>query len=224
MSRRISGNFGLLACLGALAVGGSSTAAFAQPAAAAIQDPYPPAARALNLSGHVTLGCTAGADGRVYDCGVASEDPSGWGFGQGALKLAPTLNVGAGDANRPVQVPIAFRLEAAEVSNPQIKAPGFFIPSDQVNWLQKPDANDYGLTYPARAQEYDRPVQVEAACRVAAGGVLTACVVLSAKPDSKDIVEAVAQVASRFRMASTTRGGGPVDNGVVKVTLDWSPN
>ena len=222
MSTRMTDGIGLLACLGALAVGGSSTAVVAQPAADAAEDPYPAAAHALNLSGHATLKCMATAEGRVLDCAVASEDPAGWGFGQGALKLAPTINLGPGAPDRPVQVPVGFRRDSNEISDPQLKAPGFFIPSDQVTWVRQPQADDYALTYPEKASQYNRPVRVELGCRVGAEGLLTSCVVLSAHPDSQDIPKAVAHMASRYQMAPRTKIGAPVENGVVKVTLNWA--
>jgi len=226
MSRQIAQNFGALACIGILTVGTSSTAGPAEPAPRpvvnSIEDPYPPAARALNLPGHATLNCAANADGSVHNCTVANEDPPDWGFGQGALKVAPTINVGPGVPGRQVQLPISFQLENGEVSNPQIRTPGFFIPSDQIKWVLKPEARDFAATYPDDALQQQRQVRVVFACRVAAKGTLTSCVVLSKEPKDEDILKAVSYMTTRFRMAPRLRDGGPVENGVMKMALRWT--
>ncbi len=224
--RRTICNVAALACLGLLAGRESSTAEpsapASQPPANTIEDPYPPAARALNLPGHVTLNCVAASDGTVRNCKVASEDPTDWGFGEGALKAASTLNIGPGAPDRPVQVPIDFHLEAGAVSNPLITISGFYIPVDQVQWVRQPDASDFAATYPANAVQSRTDVRVVFACRVAADGALTACVMLSEEPKGEKMLRAVSYMASRFQMRPHLKDGRPVENGVFKMTLRWS--
>ncbi|HZZ37384.1 MAG TPA: energy transducer TonB [Caulobacteraceae bacterium] len=55
---------------------------------------YPKAARAANItSGRVVLSCSVRAEGRLGDCAVDSQEPSGMGFDQTALALAPQFQV-----------------------------------------------------------------------------------------------------------------------------------
>jgi protein TonB len=62
------------------------------------------------------LDCVVGADGRI-GCSVTSEDPSGWGFGEAAIRISrhfrmsPRLVDGSPTEGGRVRVPINFRLE-----------------------------------------------------------------------------------------------------------------
>jgi protein TonB len=77
---------------------------------------YPPRAMERNQEGHVQLRCTVSADGRIA-CAVISEDPSGWGFGDAAIRISHSFRMAAQTADgRPtsggqVTVPITFRLQ-----------------------------------------------------------------------------------------------------------------
>jgi hypothetical protein len=57
-------------------------------AAAAIMDYYPAAARAAGVEGTATLTCLLTERARWTECTLASESPTGFGFGDAALKLA----------------------------------------------------------------------------------------------------------------------------------------
>ncbi|KAF0171971.1 MAG: energy transducer TonB [Hyphomonadaceae bacterium] len=76
---------------------------------------YPPRARERGKEGRVTLDCLVGATGSIA-CGVVSESPEGWGFGDAALKIAPSFRLaprledGRATEGGAVRVDIAFRL------------------------------------------------------------------------------------------------------------------
>ncbi len=65
-------------------------------------------------SGRVTLDCIIARNGRL-DCSVASESPSGYGFGRAALSISrqvrvdPTLPDGSPAAGRHLSLPLNFR-------------------------------------------------------------------------------------------------------------------
>jgi periplasmic protein TonB len=76
---------------------------------------YPPRALEREQEGRVSLDCVVAADGRI-SCTVTSEDPSGWGFGEAAIRIsrsfrmAPATRDGVPTSGGRVRVPITFRL------------------------------------------------------------------------------------------------------------------
>ncbi len=79
------------------------------------QREYPERALEREREGRVVLDCVVNASGRI-SCSVASEDPTGWGFGPAALRIsrsfrmAPATSDGSPTDGGRVRVPIAFRL------------------------------------------------------------------------------------------------------------------
>ncbi|MBX3510003.1 MAG: energy transducer TonB [Hyphomonadaceae bacterium] len=77
---------------------------------------YPPRALERNQEGRVTLDCIVNADGRI-SCTVTSEEPSGWGFGEAAVRIsrsfrmAPATRDGVPTSGGRVRVPIRFQLQ-----------------------------------------------------------------------------------------------------------------
>lgn len=76
---------------------------------------YPQRALDREQEGRVVLDCLVDANGRI-SCTVASEDPSGWGFGEAALRISRNFRAAAQTSDgRPTsggrtRVPISFRL------------------------------------------------------------------------------------------------------------------
>jgi periplasmic protein TonB len=76
---------------------------------------YPPRANQREQEGRVVLDCIVSGDGRIA-CTVASEEPSGWGFGDAAVRISRNFRAAAQTSDgRPtsggrVRVPITFRL------------------------------------------------------------------------------------------------------------------
>jgi TonB family protein len=75
---------------------------------------FPDEALEDGQSGNVTLSCIIGGSGRLA-CSVASESPSGYGFGQAAigisrqLRVRSTLPDGSSAEGREMQLPLSFR-------------------------------------------------------------------------------------------------------------------
>jgi TonB family protein len=184
--------------------------------------PYPAAARALNLPGRAMLNCTAAADGAIEDCKVTGEDPPEWGFGDAALIAAPSIHVAPGDADRRVQLPIAFHLDPGEVTDPDLKAPGFNIANSQITWLEKPALQDFVLTYPPDAVKQDIEGFAAVACRVTSEGRLNPCAVIAEQPARQGFDKAALVLAAKYRMATKLVDGRPAAGGVVRQGFSWS--
>ncbi len=77
---------------------------------------YPSRALADGTEGSATIECTVQANGRLSDCSVVSETPSGAGFGRASLQLAPRFQMrpqtrdGAPVGGARVRIPIGWRL------------------------------------------------------------------------------------------------------------------
>lgn len=76
---------------------------------------YPSRAMDRDQEGRVTLDCLVDGGGRI-SCAVASEDPTGWGFGEAALRISRSFRMAAQTSSgQPtsggrIRVPITFRL------------------------------------------------------------------------------------------------------------------
>jgi len=77
---------------------------------------YPRRAQDAGVSGSATLNCVVEAAGTVRDCAVISETPTGWGFGEAAVKLSrffrmkPETSDGMPVDGAKVMVPLSFRM------------------------------------------------------------------------------------------------------------------
>jgi TonB family protein len=79
---------------------------------------YPMLAQMMNLAGEATIRCTVDTDGRLQDCKVVSESPSGMGFGAAAERLSAYFSMKPaqidGQAVKDfVTIPIKFALDGA---------------------------------------------------------------------------------------------------------------
>lgn len=77
---------------------------------------YPAAAQSTGKSGRATLVCTVSDQGKLTDCDVTNETPTGWGFGTAALSLAPKFQMkplawdGSSVAGGRISIPIILNI------------------------------------------------------------------------------------------------------------------
>jgi len=77
---------------------------------------YPSRAASDGTEGSAVIECTVQANGRLANCSVVSETPSGAGFGRASLQLAPRFQMrpetrdGAPVGGARVRIPIGWRL------------------------------------------------------------------------------------------------------------------
>ncbi len=84
-----------------------------------LADLFPDRAQRLEKSGSTTMTCTVRANGMLTACAIVNEDPSGYGFGEAALKAASRFKMRPATADgRPVEgakvtIPIRWTLPAS---------------------------------------------------------------------------------------------------------------
>ena len=186
-------------------------------------DPYPSAARALNLPGRATLNCKIAADGTFQDCKVVSEDPLNWGFGRAAMTAIQGHKGSPGAPGATVEVPVSFRRDPADTAtSPLAKTPGFEIKTPV--WVLKPTAQDFASTYPKGAVEREVGGLIWIACRVAADGRFSGCVVKGEGPKNLGFGQAALALATRFQMEPHLPDGRSVENGVYQTWIRYTMN
>lgn len=80
---------------------------------------YPERAQRMEGEGRAALVCTVALDTRLHDCRVQSESPTGYGFGEAALKMADEMRMAPAIRNGVpvkalVRVPLAFVMPQPE--------------------------------------------------------------------------------------------------------------
>jgi Gram-negative bacterial TonB protein C-terminal len=97
-----------------------SAAIVTQPSNAQIQAAYPPRALDNQVEGGAVIECVVALTGKLAECTVFDEQPTGYGFGQAALDLAgdfllkPRLVDGEAVAGSPVKISVNFTSQAAD--------------------------------------------------------------------------------------------------------------
>ena len=178
---------------------------------------WPPQAYQAHISGHVILACHVDRFGIAEACDVASETPKGWGFGQAALAMRPTLKVSlpAGDVESTgALMNIAINFSAP---NPDTLASGFAgqnvtyfsqimltekQPITLLNnpvWSKAPTYDDWKRAYPAAAK--GGAGYAVAHCAVRPDGHLTQCEVVKATPEKGGFERAALALAGLFQVA-----------------------
>jgi len=76
---------------------------------------YPPNALERRVEGRATVACAVARDGALRRCRVVRETPSGWGFGEAALKVADRARLKSHRHDR-FTLQLVFRLPAAQRS------------------------------------------------------------------------------------------------------------
>ena len=178
---------------------------------------WPPQAYQAHINGRVILTCRVDRYGIAEACSVASEKPTGWGFGKAALAMRPTLKVNppsgeVGPTGAVMNIAIDFG-----APNPDALGSGFAgsqqpffsqltLPDKQpvtvLNnpiWSSAATFDDWKRAYPAAAKGVAG--YAVAHCAVRAGGRLTACEIIKATPDHLGFDRAALALAGKFQVA-----------------------
>ena len=109
-----------------------SASIVSKPTNAQVQAAYPPRALDNQIQGGAVIECVVTPSGKLAECHVYDEQPTGYGFGQAALDLAgdfvlkPRLIDGEAVGGSPVRIGVAFSSNdpAAPLSLPAAAPPG----------------------------------------------------------------------------------------------------
>jgi hypothetical protein len=109
-----------------------SASIVSKPTNAQVQAAYPPRALDNQIQGGAVIECVVMTTGKLAECHVYDEQPTGYGFGQAALDLAgdfvlkPRLIDGEAVGGAPVRIGVAFSSNdpAAPLSLPAAPPPG----------------------------------------------------------------------------------------------------
>lgn len=163
----------------------------------------PKLAQDSGISGRALLHCVVTVQGVLKDCTVAWERPAGYGFGEGALKLADQFRMKpATRGGRPVEdeisIPVVFQSSANDAG-----AIAGLIRDPP--WDVTPVAADMAGAFPVEASDLSGG-QVALRCGIAADGALTNCKEITETPEDKGFAKAALSLASRFKVRMSAAG------------------
>jgi TonB family protein len=184
------------------------------PTAAEFYSAVPLATREKQVGGRAAMRCKVTITGAVQNCGVVIDYPTGYGFGEALLSLAPKIRlkprmVDGAPVETEVTIPASwFNLGPAR---------GYYAKAD---WLRKPTSEDLIDAWPLEAWKQRLGGSAMVDCRVDTGGRLTDCVVLAEDPPGRHFGEAAVYLTPRFLLKPATVAGTPVDS-VVQIPLNF---
>lgn len=182
---------------------------------------YPEKARAAKVGGTVVLDCVFASDGRVRKCDPNQENPRGYGFGKAAKDLAPLfrardLEVGGSSIyGAHVHIPVTFAAAMLTTKEPPIGRP---------RWAALPTAEEALGGYPAEAYKAGTPGRVVLSCRVALGGNMEACEVVSEEPAGQGFGQAGLALSKTFRLTAWSDEGLPTVGGRIQIPVRYRPD
>ena len=217
----------------------------------AINKAYPERAIRDHVVGTVVLSCRAGAAGNLEACAVAAEDPSDYGFGEAALKLALSMRLKApGKGGPPVGLVIRFPINFNSWAYRKM-APANLRPGDaailmvELKGARPPGRSIFKCPGAGAARRYclwspvtwtARPGEAASQRALAKAGLDSgkALLLCEAAPDggltrctvegatSPGATEGLLELSRDFRVAPAAKDGTPVTAGRILVEINWS--
>jgi hypothetical protein len=156
----------------------------------------PEASRQEN--GYAAMRCKVAANASLADCHVIQETPSGSGFGQALLALAPEYRVKSPAEGGPAPgSDVVDGFDTFHFDNP-------------ANWLRKPSERDLLVVWPKKAWAAGRSGAATIACLVSIQGAVYGCIVVSETPAGENFGSAAIALTPQFLMKPATLRGTPV--------------
>ncbi|MGA0607741.1 energy transducer TonB [Phenylobacterium sp. VNQ135] len=159
---------------------------------------WPEAARKQEIGGQAAASCAVEPDGRLKDCRVVLETPSGQGFGKALVGLAPLYrrDMKRYPAERAVIVHDWYEIDT---------------PPD---WRKKPSPEDLAAVFPREALIRGMDGQAIITCTATVHGTLSDCIALWDKPAGMGFGGAAIALTPQFTMKPAMRKGKPTPSSV----------
>ena len=189
---------------------------------------YPAQAKAAGKEGTATLSCGRSEHGRLINCLLSDESPTGFGFGDAALKLAeetrdnPRTRMNSAFA---ISRPITFRFTLAEpFVSPNVFSQNWGQPTviQRPDWAEKPSASQFAAAYPRRLFGGNPPGRVVLKCVVGLFGSAD-CTVLEEAPLDRGFGAAALKVSEAFKFRPLLVDGHACAGGEVMVPINFTP-
>lgn len=151
--------------------------------------------RDLGVVARAVIHCGVADDGALTECRVQRETPSGTGYGEATLQLAPKYRrkpPGRGDAH--------------EVSFVNM----WYVADKAADWVRRPTASDLMTVYPTEAFRRGESGSAIINCIATVQGALADCVTLEETPDGEGFGSAAIALTPQFVMRPATFKGAPV--------------
>jgi TonB family protein len=173
-----------------------------------MQAAFPPGAQ--SDTGSVTLRCSVGSDGALSACAASYEKPTGQGFSEAALSLAPRFVMETPSASGQVDVPFSFTRPGTRDGRALLSP----------RWVHPMSIEEQRALYPAEAAPSTRIGAAIVRCAVTPKGRLDPCKVVEEAPVKQGFGDAALQTARRMTMNPWSESGYPYEG--LKVTFRLS--
>lgn len=162
-----------------------------EPTPEMVANARPEAARKAGVGGRAAMTCGVEPSGALKDCRVVLERPTGHGYGQALLGLAPHYRRDM--AKHPADK-VTISDDWHEIDTPP-------------DWLKRPTPNDLMAVFPTEALRRGRSGEALISCTVTVQGALADCIVLSEHPEASGFGAAAIALTPQFLMKPATRNG-----------------
>ena len=188
---------------------------------------YPAEAKAAGQEGSATLLCGFAEHSRLVNCTVDVEEPSGYGFGAAALKLAAATHDNMRTRYGPIaltaRLPVKFTFtRSAPYISPDIFSQTWGQPTvlSSPKWAKQPSAEELLSAYPHHFLGGNPPGRVVLHCAVGLEGEAS-CDVQSEYPPDRGFGAAALKLSHTFRFTPMTIDGEPCAGGNVDVPINF---
>jgi TonB family protein len=188
---------------------------------------YPAAARAAGLDGEVDVACGVSEHGRLKDCRILDERPSGESFGRAALTMLagstdnPALHLSSARTAAPVRFTVRFTSKPLAIS-PNLMGPAHkFEPPRTLAFPSAQEIDHFG--YPLRATSHREAGSAMINCGAHVSGSLYDCHVVSETPAGSGFGEHALSLAADYTVTPMKCDGQPVEGGRVLVPVNFEP-
>ncbi len=176
----------------------------------AVYKVYPPKAESEQLDGSATLHCRVMLDGRLADCTADQDKPSGYGFAEAALKLAPSFQL----------TPQTENGQAVDTGKVNLRIEFEAKPTPPKLLVRATEA-DLNAVWPKAAMKQGIGGWALLSCHVTERGTLQLCTVEKETPSAAGFGAAATALTPQFLLKPAQLRGQPVAYDDYKLRINW---